>query len=84
MPFTRTNKRFAEIVSTSKFADGKFWVDTFDRVVASFAQGVIATAGLDGIGILDVDWVQTLSLAGAYAGLSFLTSIAFRGSSKGE
>jgi hypothetical protein len=68
----------------SKFADKQFWIDTFDRVVASFAQGLIATAGLDGVGVLDVDWVQTVSLAGSYAALSLLTSVAFRGGSSSE
>lgn len=66
----------------SKYADKKFWTDTVDRVVASFAQGLIASAGLDGLGILDVDWGGVLSLAGSYALLSLLTSVAFRGSSQ--
>lgn len=68
----------------SKYASKDFWVDAFDRVVASFAQGLIATAGLDGVGVLDVDWTQTLSLAGSYAALSLLTSIAFRGNDSSE
>ena len=63
----------------SKFANLQFWVDTGDRAVASFAQGLIGTAGLDGIGIVSVDWLGVLSLAGSYALLSVLTSIAFRG-----
>lgn len=63
----------------SKYMDEAFWTDAFDRVVASFAQGLIATAGLDGIGVLDIDWTQSLSMAGSYALLSLLTSIAFRG-----
>ena len=66
----------------SKFADKQFWIDTLDRSVASFAQGVIASAGLEGLGVLDIDWVQVLSLAGSYAALSVLTSVAFRGSSE--
>ena len=65
----------------SKYADKQFWTDAVDRVVASFAQGLIGTAGLDGIGVLDVDWTQSLSLAASYALLSLLTSVAFRGSS---
>lgn len=65
----------------SKFADKTFWIDAFDRAVASFAQGVIGTALLDSTGLLDVDWVQVASLAGSYALLSVLTSVAFRGGS---
>lgn len=64
----------------SKYADKKFWTDALDRAIASFAQGVIATAGLDGVGVLDVDWTQVLSVAGSFALLSVLTSVAFRGS----
>lgn len=68
----------------SKYANKAFWVDTFDRALASFAQGLIATAGLDGAGILEVDWMQTLSLAGSYAALSLLGSVAFRGSGESK
>lgn len=63
----------------SKFANKQFWFDTFDRVVASFAQGFIAASGLDGIGLLDLNWIDSLSLSGSYALLSLLTSVAFRG-----
>lgn len=68
----------------SKFASKQFWVDTLDRVVASFAQGVLATAGLDSVGVLTVEWQQVVSLAGSYALLSLLTSVAFRGNSGTE
>lgn len=63
----------------SKFADKQWWIDTGDRAAASFAQGLIGTLGLDSVGVLDVDWVQGLSLAGSYALLSVLTAVAFRG-----
>lgn len=63
----------------SKYADKQFWIDTGDRAVASFAQGAIAALGLDSVGLLDVDWSQGLSFAGAVALLSVLTSVAFRG-----
>lgn len=63
----------------SKFASKQFWVDTFDRVVASTAQGVIGAAALDTTGLLEVDWEQTLSVGGAMGLLSLLTAIAFRG-----
>ena len=63
----------------SKFADKKFWIETFDRGLSSLAQGVLASAALESVGVLNVDWVQVLSLGGSYALLSVLTSIAFRG-----
>ena len=68
----------------SKFASGQFWVDTFDRAVASFAQGILGAGALDGVGVLDIAWLDVLSLAGSYAALSILTSVAFRGGAKSE
>lgn len=63
----------------SKYASKKFWIDTLDRVIVSFAQGLIGVLGLDTVGVLDVDWAQGLSVAGSFAILSLLTSVAFRG-----
>lgn len=68
----------------SKYASRKFWVDTFDRAVASTAQGLIAAGGLDSTGLLDIEWTGVLSVAGATGLLSLLTSIAFRGNSDAE
>ncbi len=68
----------------SKFANKQFWVDAVDRALSSLAQGILATAALDQVGVLSVDWVQTLSLAGSYALASLLTSIAFRGGAQPE
>lgn len=66
----------------SKYASKQFWVDTGDRVLSSFAQGLIGAAGLDSVGVLDVEWLQVLSIAGSFALLSFLTSVAFRGAAQ--
>jgi hypothetical protein len=63
----------------SKYADKQFWVDTFDRAVATVAQAGVATLTANVTGILDVDWVQILSVAGLAGAVSVLTSIAFRG-----
>lgn len=63
----------------SKYADKRFWVDTFDRAVATFAQAAVATLTAGVTGILDVDWVQVASVSGLAAGVSVLTSVAFRG-----
>lgn len=68
-------------MKTSKFASKTFWVDTADRAIASFAQGILGSAGLDTTGIVDVGWGGVLSLAGSYALLSVLTAVAFRGGS---
>jgi hypothetical protein len=63
----------------SKYASVQFWVDTFDRAVATVAQAGVATLTANVTGILDVDWVQILSVAGLAGAVSVLTSIAFRG-----
>lgn len=67
----------------SKYASKTFWVDAADRAVASFAQGLIGATALDSVGLLDVDWSQSFSFAGAMGLLSLLTSVAVRGG-KGE
>lgn len=63
----------------SKFYSKQFWVDVFDRAVTSFAQGILGSSLLDGVGILGIDLVQMLSLGGTFALISVLTSISFRG-----
>lgn len=68
----------------SKYADKAFWVDTFDRAVSTFAQAAVAVLTANVTGLLDVDWVQLASVAGLAAGVSVLTSVAFRGKSSEE
>lgn len=68
----------------SKFANKQFWIDTGDRALASFAQAILATGALNEAGVLSVDWVQIVSLAGSYAVASVLTSISFRGGDQSE
>lgn len=63
----------------SKYASKTFWVDTFDRAVSTFAQAAVAVLTANVTGLLDVDWVQMGSVAGLAAGVSVLTSVAFRG-----
>jgi hypothetical protein len=65
----------------SKYSDKKFWVDAFDRAVATFAQAGVATLTAGVTGLLDVDWAQGASVAGLAALVSVLSSVAFRGGS---
>ena len=67
----------------SKFADKQFWVDTGDRALTSFAQALLTTGVFESTGLLNIDWVQILSLAGGYAAASVLTSVVFRGNMEG-
>jgi hypothetical protein len=68
----------------SKYADRKFWVDTFDRAVSTVAQAAVAVLTANVTGLLDVDWVQILSVSGLAGAVSVLTSVAFRGQDKDE
>ena len=63
----------------SKYASKQFWIDTLDRGIASTAQGLIASGVLETTGLLDIEWLGVLSVAGATGLLSVLTSVAFRG-----
>ncbi|WP_341945640.1 holin [Microbacterium sp. LWH11-1.2] len=63
----------------SKYADKQFWIDLFDRAIATAAQSLAGVLAVDKIGLLDVDWYGALGVAGAITLASVLTSIAFRG-----
>lgn len=53
-----------------------FWKATAERAIATAAQSAIAALGTDLIGVLDMDAMAVLSLAGGGAILSILKSIA--------
>ena len=55
---------------------GKFWKATAERAVSTAAQAALAGIGTDLVGVLDMDAVGILSLAGGGAILSTLKSIA--------
>lgn len=52
-----------------------FVVAAGERAVKTFAQALVAVFAA-GVTILDIDWVQSLAIAGTAALLSVLTSIA--------
>ena len=53
-----------------------FWVSAAERALKTVAQSVVAVLGVGTVGILSVNWVQTLSVAAAAGLASILTSIA--------
>lgn len=53
-----------------------FWVAAVERALKTMAQSIAAVLGVGAVGILSVDWVQTLSVAATAGLLSVLTSIA--------
>lgn len=55
---------------------GKFWKATAERAIATAAQGALATLGTDLFGLLDVDAIGVLSIAGGAALVSVLKSVA--------
>ncbi|MEU1805828.1 holin [Streptomyces sp. NPDC019937] len=60
-----------------------FWKATAERVVRTFAQAEIALLSGEGLGILDVDWGQALSVGGLAAVLALLTAVAASGGAEG-
>lgn len=64
---------------TSRYASTAFWLDTLDRCVSTIAQAAIGVLTAGVAGILEVDPVQLLSVAGLAGAVSVLTSVAFRG-----
>ncbi|HEV7648461.1 MAG TPA: holin [Actinophytocola sp.] len=53
-----------------------FWKDATERAVRTTAQVVVALAAATGSGLLDTDWIATLSAAMMAGVLSVLTSVA--------
>lgn len=54
----------------------KFWTETGERALKTFAQAAAAALAGDRLGVLSVDWLQALSIAALAAVLSVLTSIS--------
>jgi hypothetical protein len=46
-----------------------------ERAVKTVAQVAIATIGVNAVGLLDVDWVQVLSVSALAGVMSLLTSV---------
>lgn len=53
----------------------KFWKDAIERAIKTVAQAMVAMLTADATGILAVNWVEVLSVAGLAGAVSLLTSI---------
>lgn len=64
----------------SVFTTKKFWVDTAERAIKTFAQvagSAIIASGV--LGLIDLNYVETASIAGLATLLSLLSSIGSAG-----
>lgn len=57
------------------FTNKKFWKDTLERAIKTFAQSLVAVGLSGATGVLDVDWVNALSVALLATLVSVFTSI---------
>ncbi len=53
-----------------------WWAQTFERMVKTGAQSLLATVGVGTVGLVDVGWAGAFSVAGLAMLVSFLTSVA--------
>lgn len=58
-----------------------FWLSAAERCLKTFCQALVAllVGGDQMFGLVDVDWLQSLSIAGMAAVVSLLTSVASSG-----
>lgn len=54
----------------------QWWKAAAVRAVKTFAQTMVATIGGGSVGLLEVGWLQALSVSALAAVLSLLTSVA--------
>lgn len=52
-----------------------YWGFAGERAVKTVAQVAIASIGVTAVGIIDVDWVQVLSVSALAGIMSLLTSV---------
>lgn len=57
------------------FTNKTFWKDTVERAVKTFAQSMVAVMTAGATDVLDVDWVNALSVSLLATLVSVLTSI---------
>lgn len=56
--------------------DSRFWIAAGERAIKTFAQTLVALIGTGTVGVMDLDWLQMLSVAATATILSVLTSVA--------
>ncbi|MDR0436358.1 MAG: holin [Propionibacteriaceae bacterium] len=56
-----------------------FWLAEIDRLTKVFASAMLGVIGVNGIGLLDADWLGALSVAGMAVTVSLLSDIGSAG-----
>lgn len=59
-----------------RYTTREFWAGTAERAIKTFAQSLLGVIMGGASGLLDVDWVAALSVAGLATVGSLLTSVA--------
>lgn len=60
----------------------KFWIDSTERAIKTFAQFILTLQSGDALNLLDIDWPQTLGIAAGGVLFSYATSIVSAGINK--
>lgn len=55
----------------------RFWKDTTERAVRTFAQSLVSLWGGDQLNLWNLDWQQTAGAAGGAAVIAVLTAVAW-------
>jgi hypothetical protein len=53
----------------------RFWNYSAERATKTFAQTALATMSVGAVGIMDIDWLNVLSVASLSLVMSLLTSV---------
>ena len=63
----------------SQLTSRAFWIATLERMIRTFAQVLVATLGLESVGVISANWGDGLSLAAGAAVAALLTAVAASG-----
>jgi hypothetical protein len=57
----------------------KFWKDTAERTIRTFAQALLALIGTNAVAVTALDWPQMLAVSATAAVVAILTAIVATG-----
>ena len=65
---------------TILFHTAKFWKETAERAIKTFAQSALAMISADAVSVIELDWEAIVGIGATAAVISVLTSVASAGS----